>query len=58
MARIRGCDSHARGEMLDYSIRGPLSLPYHLSLMVGLAEEVPSSKNSLLFDHVAQFYCY
>jgi hypothetical protein len=25
--------------MLDYSIRGPLALPYHLGFMVGLAEE-------------------
>jgi hypothetical protein len=27
--------------MLDYSIRAPLALPYHLCFMVGLAEEGP-----------------
>jgi hypothetical protein len=29
--------------MLDYSLRGSSPLPYHLSFMVGLAEELPSS---------------
>jgi hypothetical protein len=36
---------HAGGKMLDYSIRGPLTLSYQLGSMVGLAKEVPSSKH-------------
>jgi hypothetical protein len=33
--------THAGEGMLDYSIRGPLALPYHLGFMVGLVEEGP-----------------
>jgi hypothetical protein len=44
MARTCGRDSHAGGRMLDYSIRGPSPLPYHLSFVVGLAR---GSSNSL-----------
>jgi hypothetical protein len=32
---------HAGGKMLDYSIRGPLTLSYQLGSMVGLAKRCP-----------------
>jgi hypothetical protein len=41
MARVRGRDSQVVGGILDHSIRGPPSLPYHLYFIVGLAEGDP-----------------
>jgi hypothetical protein len=43
MGRTRDRDSHTRGRMLDYSIRAPSPLPYHMGYMVGLAEGGSSS---------------
>jgi hypothetical protein len=58
MAQARGCDLHAG--MLDYSISDSSPLPYHLSFMVGLAEEmlssmVPESSSWFQFSPVTQF---
>jgi hypothetical protein len=49
MARARSRDSHAGagGVMLDYSIRGHLTLLYHMCFMVGLAEESPLALTGL-----------
>jgi hypothetical protein len=46
--------------LLDYSIIGPSPLPYHLSFMVGLVDEVPSSmvpepRSWVQFPPVTQF---
>jgi hypothetical protein len=41
IARAHSRDSHAGGEMLDYSISGPLAPSISPGFMVGLAEEGP-----------------